>query len=31
LSSFYFTSLGQWPVLRRYLDVDRIRADHGRS
>ena len=28
LSNFFFASLRQWPIVRRYLDVERIRADH---
>jgi len=31
MASFHFVSLRQWPLLRRYLDVDRIRADVERS
>jgi uncharacterized membrane protein len=31
IASFYSTSLRQWPVLRRYLDVERIRADYESS
>ena len=28
LSNFFFTSIRQWPIVRRYLDVERIRADY---
>lgn len=28
MSNFFFTSLRQWPVVRRYLDAERIRADY---
>ena len=28
VSNFFFTSLRQWPIVRRYLDVERIRADY---
>jgi lipopolysaccharide export LptBFGC system permease protein LptF len=28
VSNFFFTSLRQWPIVRKYLDADRIRADY---
>jgi hypothetical protein len=28
VSNFFFTSIRQWPIVRRYLDVERIRADY---